>query len=96
MTLSAASTDQQVWDEYDTCAAYEELASRDYALRFITACRIILRRRPVTAGRGDQTMTFDTIKSEMESAREWLAANPSTTSGSGGRTRFADLENFRE
>lgn len=96
MTLSSASTDQEVWDEYDDCSSYEELADRSKCLRFITACRIILRRRPMRAKQKDREYEFDTISKEMESARRWLSANPATSATGSGKTRFADFSNFRD
>lgn len=94
MALSSLSTDAEVWAEYDDTASYEEQGSRALALRFVTACRILLRRRPQSSGRRDMTMTFESLSAEMESARRWLAANPAATAG--GRVRFADFGNFRE
>jgi hypothetical protein len=97
MTLSSTATEAEVWAEYDDTASYEEQGSRALALRFVTACRILLRRRPVSAGRRDMTMQFESIADEMQRARQWLAANPAAGgSGGGGRTRFADFTNFRD
>jgi hypothetical protein len=92
--LTAASTNAEVWAAYDDNASYEEEGSRIKALAFITACRIILRRRPASTGRGEQTVSFESIRQEMESARQWLAAHPDES----GRpeTRFASFEHFRD
>ena len=77
--LTSQSTNAEFWEAYDDNASYEEAASRPKALAFITACRIILRRRPASTGRGEQTVSFESIRQEMESARQWLAAHPDDT-----------------
>lgn len=97
MSLTATSTDAEVWAAYDNNASYEEDGSRTKALAFITACRIILRRRPTATKRdgngGGLEVSFESIREEMESARRWLAANP----GSARTTaRHADFSNFRD
>jgi hypothetical protein len=96
-TLTSASTDAQVWAAYDDAASYEEDGDAAKCKAFITACRFVLRRRPQTFGRGEQSGTFEAVASELESARQWLAANPSST-GAGSRTseRFADLSAYRD
>ena len=96
MTLSSASTYQQVCDEYDDCASYEETGDRSKCLRFITACRLILRQRAMKAEQKDRVFEFEQISKEMDSARRWLSANPSATSATGtGKTRYADFTDFR-
>jgi hypothetical protein len=98
-TVDSSSTDDDVWDAYDDNASYEEDGSRSKALAFITACRILLRRRPESTGRGNLTVSFESVARELDACREWLAANPATTgsgSGSGGRVRFADFDNLRD
>lgn len=94
-TLTSASTDAAVWASYDDNASYEEDSSRTEALAFITACRILLRRRPKVARRGGQNIEFDAnlIRSELESAQAWLNLHPSTTTT---RTRYGSLEGFRD
>jgi hypothetical protein len=93
-TLTSTSTDAEVFAEYDDTASYEEDGSRALALRFITACRILNRRRPSMATRGEQQMSFETLQNQMKAAQDWLAANPAS-SAAGGRTRYISLENFR-
>jgi hypothetical protein len=93
-TLSSASTNAQVWAAYDDNASYEEDASRSKALAFITACRFILRRRPASTGRGEQSVSFESIKDEMQTARDWLAANPGTEGRS--QVRHGSFSDFRD
>jgi hypothetical protein len=93
MSLTSASTDAQVWAAYDDNASYEEDGSRSKALAFITACRIILRRRPSMQSRGQMSLTFESIREEMNSARAWLNANPGT---SRDEARYASFENYRD
>lgn len=94
-TLTSASTDAQVWAAYDDNASYEEDSSRAEALTFITACRILLRRRPSSARRGAEAVEFDdaTIRGELQQARVWLNLHPASTTT---RTRYASLEGFRD
>lgn len=94
-TLTSASTDAQVWAAYDDNASYEEDSSRTEALAFITACRILLRRRPKVARRGGVNVEFDaaTIRDELATARAWLNLHPATTTT---RTRFSSFEGFRD
>jgi len=97
MSLTSDSTDAQVWAAYDDNASYEEDGSRAKALAFITACRIILRRRPSSMSRSDANFSFESVSSEMTMARKWLIANPDTSSASGRRdVRYGSLENFRD
>lgn len=95
-TLSSSSTDTEVWAAYDDNASYEEDADRAKAAAFITACRVLIRRRPKRiqfdgSGSGD----FDeiAIRQELAQARRWLALHPATGTA---RVRYADLSSFRE
>lgn len=98
-TLTGSSTDAEVWAAYDDNASYEEDASRTKALAFLTACRILLRRTPARSSRGtgssSHLIEFDPARltAEMTAARVWLVRNPSTSQI---RTRFADLQDFRD
>lgn len=94
--LSSTSTSAEVWAAYDDAASYEEEGSRTKALAFITACRIILRRRPASTGRGEQNVSFESIRQEMDSARSWLAAHPADDGDGRQTARFASFENFRD
>ena len=101
MAIDSTSTDAEVWAAYDDNASYEEDASPTKCRAFITACRVILRRRPATASRGtagggSQAMSYESIKSELDSARDWLQSHPDTVAN-GGRAmaRFASFEDFR-
>jgi len=94
-TISSSSTDPEIWDAYDDNASYEEDVSRTKALAFITACRIILRRRPESTSRdGQGSVSFESIREEMDSARAWLAGHPASSSGRS--SRYSDFSNFRD
>ena len=56
MPLSSASTDAEVWAAYDDNASFEADNSPTKAALFITACTILLRRRPVQVST-DGTLT---------------------------------------
>ena len=94
-TLSSSSTDAEVLAAYDDNASYEEDSSRTKAAAFITACRILRRRLPISAGRGPQTFTRESLAAEIEAAQTWLDAHPSTTGSGSGRVRYVSTENFR-
>ena len=93
-TLTRDSTDAEVWASYDDNASYQEDASRTKAEAFITACRVLRRRLPISAGRDGQQMTRESLAEEVTQANTWLAANP-TSSGS-TRVRFGDFQDFRD
>ncbi|HYE19923.1 MAG TPA: hypothetical protein VEA69_15850 [Tepidisphaeraceae bacterium] len=94
MSLSSASTDAQVVAAYDDNAGYDVDGSVAKCRLFIEACRIILRRRPVSQG-GGRTIQYETIREELSAAKEWLQ-NHSTDSGdSGPRVTRVSFNNFR-
>lgn len=94
-TLNADSTDAEVWAEYDNNASYEEDSSRAKALAFITACRFLARRLPLSASRNGQSISRESLAAEIQSAQAWLAANPGSTGPGSTRYRYADLSDFR-
>lgn len=96
MAIDSTSTDAEVWDSYDDNASYEEEGSRTKALAFITACRIILRRRASTSSSGSKSMSFESVREEMAAARAWLAANPAASGSGRPDARYASFENFRD
>lgn len=95
-TLSSASTDAEVWAAYDDNASYQEDVSRAKALTFITACRILARRLPISAGRDGQTITRETLAGEVKDAQAWLYANPGSSGGGSTRVRFGDFQDFKD
>jgi hypothetical protein len=86
-TLSSNSTDAEVWAAYDDNASYEEDASRAKALSFVTACRILRRRLPLSAGRGPQTVTREWLDAEISAAKAWLDAQRDELQRLPGRDR---------
>lgn len=92
MTLSSASTDAQVWAAYDDSASYAEQNSAALCAAFITACRILLRRTPQQALKGNKSVTVDLgqIQKEIVAAKQWLAA-----SQSGGISVLTPTQEFR-
>jgi hypothetical protein len=92
-TLNAASTDAQVWQAYDDNSSYEEDGNAAKAAAFITACRILLRRRPTQMTQaGGRSIAFDamSIREERLRASRWLAAN-----GGGQVDRYIDVSDIR-
>lgn len=94
--LTGTSTDAEVWAAYDDNASYEEDGSRSKAHAFITACRILSRRLPISAGREGQTVTRESLQTEASDARAWLAANPGTSGSGSTRVRFGTFQDFRD
>ena len=94
-TLNGNSTDAEVLAAYDDNASYEEDGSRTKALAFVTACRILRRRLPLSARRGPQTVTRESLEAEIVAAQQWLDAHPATTGSGSGRVRYLSMENFR-
>lgn len=92
--LSSSSTDQEVWNAYDDNAAYDVDSSIAKAKNFIEACRILLRRRPNRVGVGSQSVDFESVRQELDDAREWLALN--NTSANGGSVRHLSFRNLRD
>lgn len=91
-TLSSSSTDAQVWSAYDDNGSYEEDQSPVKAAAFITACVILLRRRPTQMTVGGQTMQFEegSVRGELKRARRWLATR------SQGTVIFQDFSGVRD
>ena len=95
MALTSASTDAQVWAEFDDNADFESTGSRSQALAFRTAIRYLMRRRPTEIGRGNRSITMESLQQLYQDAGNWLDLNPSTSGSSAGRTRYFSMENFR-
>ena len=95
-TLSSSSTDAEVWAAYDDNASYQEDASRSKALAFITACRILARRLPITAARDGQSVSRESLREEVAAAQDWLVANPASSGAGSARVRFGDFQDFRD
>jgi len=95
MPLSSASTDDEVCAAFDDNASFEEVSSAAKAIAFVTACRILLRRRPIQMSMGNQSTQFDAsfIANEMARANKWLATN---RAASGSGVRFLDFRGVRD
>lgn len=59
MALSSASTDAEVWAAYDDNASFEQNGDAVKAGLFITACTILLRRRPVQVSTDGVSTAFE-------------------------------------
>lgn len=95
-SLSSSSTDAEVWAAYDDNASYQEDASRSKASAFITACRILARRLPISADRDGQSISRESLREEVAEAMAWLAANPGSSGSGSTRVRFGDFQDFRD
>jgi hypothetical protein len=97
-SLSSTSTDAEVYAAYDDNASYAEDVSAAKARAFTTAVRILLRRLPAEAGTREGNVRFspETLRKELEEARDWLIANGSAASGSGAPVAVrAGFNNYR-
>jgi hypothetical protein len=98
-TLSSASTDAQVKAAIDDNASYEEDASVSKAKAYVTAVRIWIRRLAERAkiDRDQKKIEADieAFKSELETAREWLADNDEGEDFETQRS-YADMSNLRD
>lgn len=99
-TLSSASTIAQIKASYADNASYLEDGSVAKCKAFITACVLLLQKLPSKAthgGVGAESIELDlaVLQGELNSARQWLAANGGTSVGGAG-VRYADLGDFRE
>lgn len=95
-SLSSSSTDAEVWAAYDDNASYQEDTSRSKASAFITACRILARRLPISADRDGQSVSRESLREEVGQAMAWRAANPGSSGSGSTRVRFGDFRDFRD
>ena len=95
-TLSSSSTYAEVWAAYDDNASYQEDASRSKAHAFITACRILARRLPISVDRDGQSVTRESLREEVAEAQAWLTANPASSGAGSTRVRFGDFQDYRD
>ena len=95
-SLSSESSYEEVKAAYDDNASYEEDASRVKALAFITACRFLARRLPMSAARDGQSVSRESLREEAAEARDWLTANPGSSGAGSLRVRFGDFQDFRD
>ncbi len=94
-TLNSNSTDAEVLAAYDDNASYEEDGSRARPMRSLRPVASCGNRLPLSAGRGPQTFTRESLQAEIEAAQRWKDAHPATTGSGSGRVRYLSMENFR-
>jgi len=95
MALTSASTDAQVWAEFDDNADYEANASRTECLAFRTACRYLMRRRPTAISRSTRSVTMDDLQTLYRDAGDWLKVQTASSVNGGSRVRYLSMENFQ-
>lgn len=93
-SLSSASSNAQVWAAFDDNASFEEDGSPTKAAAFVTACLILLRRRPSSATTDGVAVSFDSgaIETELQRARSWLRSQ----SANGDSIRYLDFSGVRD
>lgn len=94
-SLSSSSTDAEVWNAYDDNASYEEDGSPATAGTFVTACRILLRRRPANMAVDGESVAFDAqaIREQLSRAQNWLAVNRNAGRGGVRYLNFSGVRN---
>jgi hypothetical protein len=94
--LTSASTDVQVWAEYDNNASYVEDNSVAKARAFITAVLILLRRTPSGMLKGSNSLNFnvEVLQRQLDEARRWLEGRDSDALPGPSVTR-PDFRRFR-
>lgn len=95
-TLTSASTDQQVRDEFDNTASYHESSGStavSLAKRHITACRIWLARHPQSSGTGPHSFSLNSaqVQESLQDAKDYAASNGSGTTGGVIDAAFAEF-----
>jgi hypothetical protein len=95
--LSSASTDAQVWAAYDDAASFQEDLDVAKARAFVTACRILLRRRPTSTSTDGLTVAFDdqSVRDELRRAEQFVADAGESNAGQ-RHTRHFDLSRLRD
>jgi hypothetical protein len=100
MALSAVSTSADIEAAFLDSMSYDADGSPDKCRAFIAACRGLLLRRPSTASRGASdssqafTWSMESIKAELDAARQWLAFAP--VANGGDNTVHPDFSNLRD
>ena|ERR1035437_6620538 len=97
MALAATSTVADIEGAYLDNMGYDANGNVAQCRAFISACRGLLLRRPETASRGasDSSQSFawsmESIRRELDAARQWLAFAPSANCGNVVHPDFSDL-----
>ena len=97
--INSSLTDAQIQAAYEDNASYAEENSVAKCKLFLTAARILLIRLPEEFGTRHSTTKFrmDLIQKEIESARAWLAANDTSSTGTSGPSYVrVDLSRSRD
>jgi hypothetical protein len=96
-SLSSASTLAEIAAAYVDNASYSEDSSAAKARAFVTACRILLLKRPTEVSVDRRSINFDMklIQQEMVAAKEWLDTHSTSDTDSGPRVTGADFRDFR-
>lgn len=98
MTISAASTLEDVQAAYLDNVGYDEEGSVAKCRAFITACRALLVRLPSRAARGaaaNLEWNIEAITGQLDQAAQWLALHDDAPAA-GSTVRYLDLSGFRD
>lgn len=72
--LTADSTLADALAQYRANCSYEESGDVAEAAAFVSACRFLIGQRPLSARKGPEGMTYESLSKELHDAKRWLAA----------------------
>jgi len=93
-TLGSTSTLEEIVAAYADNASYAEDGSAEKARGFVTACRLLLLRKPrrVSHGGAEIELDLSLIAKELEAAQQWSAVG----GGTAGGAKYASFRGFRD
>ena len=95
MTISSASTYDEIEAEYLDTLAYEREGSVSKAYRHAEACSALRLKRPNTATKGSNSVSFsvESLEAAAKAALDYARANASNSDGSSSfvRASFTSL-----
>jgi len=97
VTISSASTYEEIEDEYLDTLAYEREGSVEKAYRHAEACKALRLKRPNTATKGSNTVGY-AAENLIQSEKDALAYARSNAASNDGGSSFvrADFSSLRD
>lgn len=98
--VDSSSTDAEVRAAYADNASYDVTGDPAMARRFIVACRVLLQREPLSAGRKGNALVLDkkSVQDALEKAEDWLQVvdpTPVASTTASGSVNFKSFQGFR-
>ncbi len=98
-TLTSASSNAEIEAAYIDNASYQEDADAVKARAFVTACRVILLKRPQRVGQGNKLnleYNLELVEKQLQAAQQWLATNPAAQGATNPSIRHPDFTYYRD